>query len=496
MVKKVWSLLLLLISNSSIYAANEEYSISVCITSSLENALKCKQKLLDDSQTDIFIIKDKNSRYLTYLGLYGDENSAKYAMKSSSRYVKKQNPFIKKLPKNILTLKNKSEEFIDLSTPIKETIIQHELIKKKPEKYDDSLEFVSNNLIPEQLQLVSSYPFDEGQNLSRGSFKKEKKTIVLAKFKEEEIELQKEVEPKLQEQKSVAEEKQVERKTQQTKRIEQPKPVEEKVVETKKEEPKKVAEAVIEKPLAIQKNAIVKNQINNPEQEYEEEIKQISMEEFDKAEDEKAPKLQPIPKMNKLIKSLENNGSRRIMFKSEKKSAVVKEIKKSVDVNPLKNVAEYEEILIEVDSVKNRMTLKAKIDDEFQELKTYVVSTGKNNIEKPFGVGRISRISLNPIWYPTADTIKSFKKRGINLPNVVLPGDKYNYMGAAKINLTHEVNGKSTYRIHGTLNEKTLGTNESAGCIRMKNSDVVQLATLLNKFSALKGLDEVEVILK
>jgi L,D-transpeptidase YcfS len=475
MIKKVWPLFLLLISNSSIYAANEKYSISVCITSSLENAIQCKQKLIDESLTDVFIIKDNSNKYLTYLGIYGDENSAKYAMKFSSKYVKKQNPFIKKLPNNILTLKNKSEEFIDLSTPIQETIIQNEPIKEKPEKYDESLEFISNSPSPEQLQLVSSYPFEEGQNLSKGSIKKEKKAIVPAKFKEEVIE-QKEVKSEVTEQKKVIETKVEEQKTQQIKRV---------------EEPKKVLEKEIIKPVEIQKKIIVNNQ-----EEYEEELKQISMEEFDKAEDAKAPKLPPVPKMNKLIKSLENDGPKRIMFQSEKKPTVVKVIKKSANFDPLKNIAEYEEILIEVDSVKNRMILKAKIDDEFQELKTYIVSTGKDNIQKPFGVGMVSKISLNPIWYPTADTIKSFKKRGINLPNVVLPGDKYNYMGAAKINLTHEVNGKSTYRIHGTLNEKTLGTNESAGCIRMKNSDVVQLAILLNKFSALKGLDEVKVVLK
>ncbi|MEZ4694547.1 MAG: hypothetical protein R2837_11305 [Aliarcobacter sp.] len=39
---------------------------------------------------------------------------------------------------------------------------------------------------------------------------------------------------------------------------------------------------------------------------------------------------------------------------------------------------------------------------------------------------------------------------------MVPPGHKYNFMGAAKINLTHKVDGKSTYRIHGTLNEKTI----------------------------------------
>jgi hypothetical protein len=58
------------------------------------------------------------------------------------------------------------------------------------------------------------------------------------------------------------------------------------------------------------------------------------------------------------------------------------------------------------------------------------------------------------------------------------------------------VNGRITYRIHGTLGEKTIGSNESAGCIRMKNSDVLQLAALINDFSDIKGLNKVKVILK
>jgi L,D-transpeptidase YcfS len=142
------------------------------------------------------------------------------------------------------------------------------------------------------------------------------------------------------------------------------------------------------------------------------------------------------------------------------------------------------------------MQVKAKIDNHFEEIKKYRVSTAKKDIEKPFGDGKITQITLNPTWYPTQDTINSFKKRGIILPSVVPPGSKFNYMGAAKINLTHEVNGKTTFRIHGTLDERTIGTNESAGCIRMKNAQVVELATLLNNFSHTKSLNDVTVVLK
>lgn len=178
---------------------------------------------------------------------------------------------------------------------------------------------------------------------------------------------------------------------------------------------------------------------------------------------------------------------------SKKEVVKPKNIQSKTSIDEIEN---FEQILIEVDSVSNSMKVKAKIDNEYKDIKTYRVSTAKKDITKPLGIGNISKISLNPIWYPTQSTKNSFKKRGIILPDVVPPGHKFNYMGAAKINLTHIVDGKSTYRIHGTLNEKTIGTNESAGCIRMKNDEVLQLATLLNKFANLKSMDDIKVVLK
>ena len=178
---------------------------------------------------------------------------------------------------------------------------------------------------------------------------------------------------------------------------------------------------------------------------------------------------------------------------SKKEVVKPKNIQSKTSINEIEN---FEQILIEVDSVSNSMKVKAKIDNEYKDIKTYRVSTAKKDTTKPLGIGNISKISLNPIWYPTQSTKISFKKRGIILPDVVPPGHKFNYMGAAKINLTHIVDGKSTYRIHGTLNEKTIGTNESAGCIRMKNDEVLQLATLLNKFANLKSMDDIKVVLK
>lgn len=159
------------------------------------------------------------------------------------------------------------------------------------------------------------------------------------------------------------------------------------------------------------------------------------------------------------------------------------------------NSIDFDELIIKVDSTSNIMELFAKKDNEKKLLRSYIVATGKNSIKKPMGEGFITEVSLNPIWYPTKDTKKSFEKRGIILPDIVPPNHKYNYMGEAKLNLSHVVDGNATYRIHGTLNEKTLGYNVSAGCIRMKNEEVVELANLIEDFSIIKGFKKVRVIL-
>ena len=78
---------------------------------------------------------------------------------------------------------------------------------------------------------------------------------------------------------------------------------------------------------------------------------------------------------------------------------------------------------------------------------------------------------------------------------IVVPIQTFLAMLIASV-LNSNIKGKNTFRIHGTLNEKTIGTNESAGCIRMKNGEVLQLATLLNQFANLKSLNDIKVILK
>ena len=432
MIKKLLALLLVISGNSFINASIQKYTVCVCITSDLEKALECKKNILEENQLDVFILKDTSGKYLTYLGIFGDENSAKYAMKSASSFVKKQKPFIKILLNETITNKAKNE-------------VSNE-VKKEPKKL---LELVSTYPKLEELQLVESYPYSSGQKLDEEVESKNNQD----KFKEDNSE-----NVYTQEELKFVEE---------IKRISM-----EEFDNSIEEEKITQTPAQIEiKPKNIPTKSIIQEVTPKIEPKAKEEIS--------------VEKVERIEKVEKKVEKVDN----KFIEKAP-------ELKKENIQKPIFSVSSYDEVLIEIDSTTNIMNLKAKVNNNYEEIKTYKVSTGKDDVKKPFGAGKVSKISLNPVWYPTADTIKSFKKRGINLPSVVPPGNKYNYMGAAKINLTHEVDGKNTFRIHGTLNEKTIGTNESAGCIRMKNGDVVQLATLLNQFANLKSLNDVKVILK
>ncbi|AXX94133.1 L,D-transpeptidase [Arcobacter ellisii] len=430
MIRKILTLLFIICNSSFVFANAQKYTISVCVTSNLENALFCKKRILESMSGEVLIVKNKN-RYFTYLNVYDDKKIANQTIKNSSSYVKQQKPYVKELEEKILKLKeNNKKVYIDLEDSviqeeIVETIIPKENEVTVPLKKVEEFPLVSAVPNTQELKLVSSYPFDEG------------KRFVDDEDVEEKIEIKEEVVPLAKENSSIEE----------------------------KENDEKIAS-------------------------YEEELRQISMDEFDRANEQ----LEKKEKVQKITKSYEKPKviKKEIPKKEEIKPIVVKEVEEDIEAN----IADYQQLIIEVNSVTNYMTVKAQIDNHLKEIKTYRVSTGKDDVKKPFGVGKISQISLNPVWYPTADTLKTFRKRGINLPSVVPPGHKYNYMGAAKINLTHIVDGKSTYRIHGTLNEKTIGTNESAGCIRMKNSDVLQLATLINDFANMNSLDKVKVVLK
>jgi lipoprotein-anchoring transpeptidase ErfK/SrfK len=81
------------------------------------------------------------------------------------------------------------------------------------------------------------------------------------------------------------------------------------------------------------------------------------------------------------------------------------------------------------------------------------------------GVERISRKTEWPDWIPPAEMIA----RQPYLPRWV-GGGPGNPLGARALYL-----GNTDYRIHGTNNPASIGTQVSSGCIRMRNADVIDL---------------------
>lgn len=406
------SLFLILILPFCLFANEKKYTVSVCTTSNLENALVCKKRIYDNTIGEVFIVK-QNQKYYTYLNTYDDKEIAKVTIQNASKYVKDQKPYIKEIDIKIVNQIDKRKLFIDMDNPISlNSTKDNSLNKNKENREQEEKEFESVkpeavnipivSMLPENIEILGLLPYDN-QNIEKNEKNPETKI---------EYELKSEID--------------------------------------------------------------FGNQSSNDilSQEDEEELLQTSLNEFD----------EQIKKGSK---------SNQTFTKSYEK----KVSKSNLPKEQRRNLNNYDELIIKVDSKTNIMELFAKNGENEEKIKSYIVSTGKDSIKKPLGVGRISQISLNPVWYPTADTKKSFAKKGIILPNVVPPNHKYNYMGMAKLNLTHSVDGNTTYRIHGTLNEKTLGSNESAGCIRMRNNDVVELAILLEEFANIKTLNKIKVVL-
>jgi lipoprotein-anchoring transpeptidase ErfK/SrfK len=98
----------------------------------------------------------------------------------------------------------------------------------------------------------------------------------------------------------------------------------------------------------------------------------------------------------------------------------------------------------------------------------YGVGVGKPGFEWA-GTHKVTRKAEWPDWRPPAEMIAREAKKGNHLP-VHMAGGPANPMGARAMYL-----GSTLYRIHGTNQPWTIGTNTSSGCIRMRNEDVTDL---------------------
>jgi lipoprotein-anchoring transpeptidase ErfK/SrfK len=94
------------------------------------------------------------------------------------------------------------------------------------------------------------------------------------------------------------------------------------------------------------------------------------------------------------------------------------------------------------------------------------------------GTATINSKQAWPDWYPPKEMIErqpELKRSLVQLQSGIgMPGGPRNPLGARALYLWQ--NGKDTlYRIHGTVEPWTIGTNASSGCIRMINQDAIDL---------------------
>ena len=105
-----------------------------------------------------------------------------------------------------------------------------------------------------------------------------------------------------------------------------------------------------------------------------------------------------------------------------------------------------------VDKSQNTLTLK----DGEEVVKVYRCSTGREGIT-PAGAFRIVSRMVDPVW-----------------KGVVNPGDPKNPLGTRWLGFD-----LPQYGIHGTNDPASIGKPVTAGCVRLANSDVEELYTLL-----------------
>jgi lipoprotein-anchoring transpeptidase ErfK/SrfK len=123
------------------------------------------------------------------------------------------------------------------------------------------------------------------------------------------------------------------------------------------------------------------------------------------------------------------------------------------------------ELTVSVDLSTRRLVVRA----DGREVGSYEVAIGKEGHPTPTGTYKLSRVVWNPSWVPPdekwADTATAKE-----------PGERGNPMGRVKIFFEDQL------YIHGTADRESLGEPVSHGCIRMTNTDVMQLAKLVMEY--------------
>jgi lipoprotein-anchoring transpeptidase ErfK/SrfK len=102
----------------------------------------------------------------------------------------------------------------------------------------------------------------------------------------------------------------------------------------------------------------------------------------------------------------------------------------------------------------------------------YAIAVGREGLSFT-GSGVIGRKEVWPSWTPTANMVRTRPDLYAEYAGG-LPGGLENPLGARALYLYR--NGRDTYfRIHGTIDNASIGRATSAGCIRLFNQDAIHL---------------------
>ncbi len=136
----------------------------------------------------------------------------------------------------------------------------------------------------------------------------------------------------------------------------------------------------------------------------------------------------------------------------------------------------FEKQIVDYDGKESAGTIVVDTPNKF----LYLVQGNGKALRYGIGVGRpgftwsgVKQISAKkewPDWTPPAEMLV----RRPDLPRH-MEGGPQNPLGARAMYL-----GSSLYRIHGSNEPWTIGTNVSSGCIRMRNEDVIDLYGRVN----------------
>lgn len=105
----------------------------------------------------------------------------------------------------------------------------------------------------------------------------------------------------------------------------------------------------------------------------------------------------------------------------------------------------------------------------------YPIAVGRDGFQWT-GVHKVSRITNWPDWHPP----KEMRQRDPGLP-VKMAGGLNNPLGAVAIYI-----GDTLYRIHGSNDSKSIGTEASSGCFRMYNAHAVHLSQIVEMGATVK----------